>query len=66
MGFLSPPLDKLAIACEALLIRIADSRYFVGMCSALILVDSFLRYSQLDKIPVFYVFRLVVHLRFIS
>lgn len=36
------------------------------LCLVLILVDSFLRYPQLDKMPVFYVLGLVVHLCFIS
>ena len=35
-------------------------------CIVLILVDSFLRYPQLDKMTVFYVLSLVVHLCFIS
>jgi len=35
-------------------------------CLVLILVDSFLRYPQLDKMTVFYVLSLVVHLCSIS
>jgi hypothetical protein len=35
-------------------------------CLVLKLVDSFSRYAQLDKMTVFYVLSLVVHLCFIS
>ena len=36
------------------------------VCLVLILVDSFSRYAQWDKMPVFYVLLLVIHLCFIS
>jgi hypothetical protein len=40
--------------------------FSVVFCLVLILVDSFSRYAQLDKITVFYVLLLVIHLCFIS
>jgi len=47
-------------------LAVTDRKLFNGICLVLILVDSFLRYPQLDKMPVFYVLGLVVHLCFIS
>jgi len=61
---LSVKMVYASLVCPSVTVRVARSVF--TLCLVLILVDSFSRYPQLDKMTVFYALRLVVHLCFIS